>query len=71
MPADPRLEIGHILFIDVVGYSRLLNNEQHQCLQILNRLVRQTDAFRGAEAAGGLTRFTNRRWHGARLYERS
>jgi serine/threonine-protein kinase len=53
---DPELRIGHVLFIDVVGYSRLLINEQHECLHTLNRVVRQTDAFRTAEASGTLTR---------------
>jgi TolB-like protein len=54
--ADLKLEIGHVLFIDIVGYSKLLINEQHESLHELNQLVRNTDAFRAAEAAGKLIR---------------
>src|SRR6266404_5312211 len=51
-----RLEIAHVLFIDIVGYSKLLINEQHELLQELNQIVRTTEAFRAAEAAGKLIR---------------
>jgi TolB-like protein/class 3 adenylate cyclase len=54
--ADLELEIGHVLFIDIVGYSKLLINEQHESLNELNQIVRNTDAFRVAEAAGKLIR---------------
>jgi class 3 adenylate cyclase len=50
----PRLEIAHVLFIDIVGYSRLLTDEQSEALQELNRIVRNTEAVREAEAAGQL-----------------
>jgi TolB-like protein/class 3 adenylate cyclase/Tfp pilus assembly protein PilF len=53
---DLPLEIAHILLIDVVGYSKLLVNEQIELLQELNRIVRSTDCFRAAEAAGKLIR---------------
>jgi serine/threonine-protein kinase len=53
---DLRLEIAHVLFIDIVGYSRLLINEQREALEDLNGIVRGTEAFRAAEAAGKLTR---------------
>jgi class 3 adenylate cyclase len=53
---DLRLEIAHVLFIDIVGYSKLLINEQRESLEELNQVVRGTEAFRGAEAAGKLTR---------------
>src|SRR6202047_4826652 len=53
---DLRLEIAHVLFIDIVGYSKLLINEQSESLQELNDVVRGTEAFRAAEAAGQLTR---------------
>ena len=60
MPAetksDLRLEIAHVLFVDIVGYSKLLINEQRESLEELNQIVRGTDAFRTAEAAGKLTR---------------
>ena len=50
----PRLEIGHVLFIDIVGYSKLLTDEQSEALQELNQIVRNTQATREAEAAGQL-----------------
>ena len=50
----PRLEIAHVLFIDIVGYSTLLTDEQSEALQELNQIVRNTEAARGAEAAGQL-----------------
>ena len=53
---DLQLEIAHVLFIDIVGYSKLLINEQHESLRELNQVVRNTDAFRVAEAAGKLIR---------------
>ena len=37
---EARLEIGPVLFIDIVGYSKLLTNEQRERLQELNRIVR-------------------------------
>lgn len=50
----PRLEIAHVLFIDIVGYSTLLTDEQSEALQELNQIVRNTEAAREAEAAGQL-----------------
>jgi len=50
----PRLEIAHVLFIDIVEYSKLLTNEQSEALQELNQIVRNTAAVREAEAAGHL-----------------
>src|SRR5205809_6934729 len=49
-----RLEIGHVLFVDIVGYSKLLIDEQSEALQELNEIVRKTEAVRTAEAAGQL-----------------
>jgi len=58
MPAEVKkeiqLEIAHVLFIDIVGYSKLLINEQRSLLDTLNQIVRKTDEFRNAEAAGRL-----------------
>nr|MDQ6913601.1 adenylate/guanylate cyclase domain-containing protein [Verrucomicrobiota bacterium] len=51
-----QLEIAHVLFIDIVGYSKMLINEQHDSLQELNQIVRDTETFRSAEAAGKLIR---------------
>jgi len=49
-----RLEIAHVLFIDIVGYSKLLIDEQSEALQELNAIVRITETVREAEAAGQL-----------------
>ena len=54
--ADLQLEIGYLLLIDVVGYSKLLVNEQIELLQELNQIVRSTPSFRNAEATGKLIR---------------
>ena len=51
-----RLEIGHVLFIDIVGYSKGLINEQSDSLQKLKEIVRGTEQFRIAEAEGKLLR---------------
>ena len=53
---DLRLEIAHLLLIDVVGYSKLLVNEQIEFLQQLNQIVRGTECFRMAETGGRLVR---------------
>ncbi len=50
----PRLEIAHVLFIDIVEYSKLLTDEQSEALHELNQIVRNTEAVREAEAAGQL-----------------
>src|SRR3984893_4508267 len=50
------LEIAHVLFIDVVGYSKLLVNEQREVLQEVNQLVRKTPQFRKSERGGELIR---------------
>jgi TolB-like protein/class 3 adenylate cyclase/Tfp pilus assembly protein PilF len=51
-----RLEIGHVLFIDIVGYSKLLLNQQSSSLRELNEIVSGTAHFREAEAEGKLIR---------------
>jgi class 3 adenylate cyclase len=51
-----RLEIGHVLFIDIVGYSKLLISEQSDHFQKLKEIVRGTEQFRLAEAEGKLLR---------------
>jgi adenylate cyclase len=50
-----RLEIAHVLFVDIVDYSKLLTDEQSEALRELNQIVRNTEAARDAEAAGQLT----------------
>src|ERR1700747_3744520 len=60
MPAETdhniELQIGHILFLDIVGYSKLASNEQRRQLEMLNVIVRGTDQFRAAEASDKLLR---------------
>src|SRR4026207_1919724 len=51
-----RLAVGHILFLDIVGYSKSLADEQKEFIQELNRIVRETKQFQAAEAEGKLTR---------------
>src|SRR5437764_13752124 len=50
------LETAHVLFIDVVGYSKLLVNEQREVLQQLNNVVRSAPQFGKSNAAGKLIR---------------
>src|SRR6266576_7091932 len=54
--ADLHLEIAHVLFLDVVGFSELLINDESEILERLNQIVRDTPHFREAEAAGKLIR---------------
>ncbi len=54
--SDVKFEIGHVLFIDIVGYSKLLINEQSDQIQKLKEIVRGTEQFRQAEAEGKLLR---------------
>ena len=49
-----QLEIAHVLFTDIAGYSKLLMDEQHALLETLNQIVRGTQQFQNAEAAGKL-----------------
>src|SRR6516162_6255325 len=60
MPSDTaskvKLEIGHVLFIDIVGYSQLLITQQSEHLETLRKIVRGTAQFREAEAEGKLLR---------------
>ena len=53
---EVQLEIGHLLFIDIVGYSKLLIDDQRELQQQLNQIVRGTEQFRAAEPAGKLVR---------------
>ena len=54
--SELKFEIGHVLFIDIVGYSKLLINEQSEQIQKLKQIVRGTEQFRIAEAEGKLLR---------------
>src|SRR5207248_3157081 len=55
---DRELQIAHILFTDIVGYSKLLSDEQRKLFGLLNEIVRKTSQFRAAEAAGKLVRLS-------------
>jgi TolB-like protein/Tfp pilus assembly protein PilF len=52
--SDVKFEIGHVLFVDIVGYSKLLIKEQSEQLQTLKTIVRGTEQFRLAKAEGKL-----------------
>ena len=54
--SELKFEIGHVLFIDIVGYSQLLITQQSEQLDALKRIVRGTEQFRIAEADGKLLR---------------
>src|SRR6266446_1490676 len=54
--SDVKFEIGHVLFFDIVGYSKLLINEQSEQIRKLKEIVRGTEQFRLAEAEGKLLR---------------
>src|SRR5213076_3290945 len=49
-----QLQIAHVLFIDIVGYSRLSINEQNTAVDELTQIVRATEQFQKAEASGRL-----------------
>src|SRR5438046_9308351 len=49
-----QLEIAHVLFIDIVGYSKLSINDQHAAVEELNKIVRASEQFQKAEAASRL-----------------
>src|SRR6202049_3302374 len=53
---EVKFEIGHVLFIDIVGYSKLLINEQSEQIQTLKKIVRGTEQCRIAEAERKLLR---------------
>src|SRR5436189_3170301 len=51
---EVQLEIAHVLFIDIVGYSKLSVNDQHAAVEELNQVVRASEQFQRAEAASRL-----------------
>ncbi|HEY4283464.1 MAG TPA: tetratricopeptide repeat protein, partial [Chthoniobacterales bacterium] len=53
---DRGLRTAHILFIDIVGYSKLLSDKQRELFELMNELVRNTAQFRAAEGADQLIR---------------
>src|SRR5256884_1279221 len=53
-----QLEIAHVLFIDIVGYSKLSINDQHAAVEELNQVVRASDQFQKAEATERLIKIS-------------
>src|SRR5213596_2608004 len=53
-----QLEIAHVLFVDVVGYSKFSINEQHAAVDELTQIVRATEQFQKAEAAERLIKIS-------------
>src|SRR5215468_5390185 len=54
--SELKFDIGHVLFIDIVGYSKLLLAEQSNQMQTLRQIVRGTEQFKEAETEGKLLR---------------
>ena len=69
--SDLQLEIGYLLLIDVVGYSKLLVNEQVELLQELNQIVRSTPSFRMRGSKRQIDSAPNRRWDGVDFFPQS
>ncbi|MGI9114468.1 MAG: hypothetical protein ACR2FX_05435 [Chthoniobacterales bacterium] len=65
----PRLRLVHVLFIDIVNYSKLRTTEQSARIQQLREIVRSSEQFRAAEAEGKLLRLP--RGDGGALFFRS
>src|SRR6201993_3068991 len=55
-PSELKFDIGHVLFIDIVGYSKLLIAEQSDQIQTLREIVRGTEQFKKADTEGKLLR---------------
>ena len=51
-----KLELAHVLLIDIVGYSKLLIDDQQAAVRGLNSALRQSKEVRAADAAGKLVR---------------
>jgi len=49
-----QLEIGHVLFIDVVGYSKLSIDDQHAAVEELNEIVRASEQVQRADVGSRL-----------------
>ena len=53
-PTDSHLEIAHVLFIDIVAYSKLASDDQRAAIEELNQIVQSTDEFRKEESENRL-----------------
>ena len=65
--SDIKFEIGHVLFIDIVGYSKLLITEQSDQFQKLKQIVRGTEQFRICGSGRQTSSLTDWRWWRTRL----
>jgi hypothetical protein len=65
--SDLKFEIRHVLFVDIVGYSKLLIHEQSERQRQLNEIVRGTEQFRAAKKSGKLIPL-QRGWDGRSLF---
>src|ERR1700730_15983114 len=53
-PSEVKFEIGHVLFLDAVGYSKLVIDDQRDIQRNLNKLVRSTEQFKVSDSNGKL-----------------
>src|SRR5262249_61090192 len=53
---EVKLEIVHVLFLDIVGYSKALTDEQQELIDRLNQVVRGSEEFQEASAADRLVK---------------
>lgn len=65
METDSSLQIAHVLFLDVVSYSRVLSSGQRELIHLLNRIAAGTPAFPGDRSSGQTLAPPDRRWNGA------
>jgi hypothetical protein len=56
LQSDSEYDIAHVLCTDIVGYSKLMIDQQSEYLRKLNDVVRATEQFKRADAAGKLLR---------------
>ena len=56
---DVELEIGHVLFVDIVGYTKLLIHEQLEHLEKLRDIARATETFRAAQGRRKINAFAD------------
>ena len=65
-----QLEIAHVLFTDIVGYSKLPIHQQRALVECLNEIVRGTDEFQTAETTGRLIKIESSLGNGDKMYRR-
>jgi hypothetical protein len=54
MPAEVKKEIAHVLFIDIVAYSKMASDDQRAAIDELNQIVQSTDEYRRAQSGNRL-----------------